>query len=205
MKGTEVTCINCGHVGEYVGVYIRCHNCKGSLYVKSEAVSMKYILVNHAFVVPVEESKLRETLDLIRSNGSTDLIIENTVDDCMKHGQIDLARVFAPFDDMSTDDKQIGKDLTITDLLLKIIHDTLVFATEGSVAESTVPIVKSFDECIRNVTKPPIWSLTRYKDVMRFIEYRNTEILPEYLQGLISETIQEINSLWKNLPPQEKY
>lgn len=35
MKGTEVTCVNCNHTGQYVGGYIRCHNCHGSLYVKS--------------------------------------------------------------------------------------------------------------------------------------------------------------------------
>lgn len=43
MKGNTITCINCNHTGQYVGDYIRCHNCKESLYVVMEAKKPKVV------------------------------------------------------------------------------------------------------------------------------------------------------------------
>lgn len=128
MKGNEVTCINCGHTGQYVGDYIICHNCKKSLYVKKEDNSDKY---------KVAESLIHD-----------------------------------------------------------IVRAVCLFAVEGTRAKSVATLSDGTKEFIDSLTEEPRWSMTRYADVIGVVNDGNTSVLPQYLQTMIKNTIQKINSLW---------
>ncbi len=52
---------------------------------------MKFILINCAFVVAIEDEKLQETIDLIKYNcKEARLIIEDKIENTMRHGEIRL-------------------------------------------------------------------------------------------------------------------